>query len=137
MPWEAPYRPSENQITQNFSDGVVTIYAVTDSAAPGYQPVPKLVQPPKVVLRYEEQRLGLQRYYEGRQNQVQIERVIRTPRAGGVTSQDVAITEDGRQYRIDLVQTTDNIYPPSQDLTLAKIQQTFDVSDSDTGEVEA
>lgn len=135
MAWKAPYRPRDNQITQNFSDGVVTVYAVTDAAEPGYQPKPQLVQPAKAVLRYEEQRLGLQRYYEAQQNQVQIERVIRTPRAGHVSSQDVAITEDGRQYRIDLVQSADNVYPPSQDLTLAKIEQIFQVSDSDTGEV--
>lgn len=135
MAWKAPYRPRDNQITQNFSDGVVTVYAITDAAEPGYQPKPQLVQPAKAVLRYEEQRLGLQRYYEAQQNQVQIERVIRTPRAGHVSSQDVAITEDGRQYRIDLVQSADNVYPPSQDLTLAKIEQIFQVSDSDTGEV--
>ena len=135
MAWKAPYRPRDNQITQNFSDGVVTVYAITDAAEPGYQPKPQLVQPAKAVLRYEEQRLGLQRYYEAQQNQVQIERVIRTPRAGHVSSQDVAITEDGRQYRIDLVQSADNVYPPSQDLTLAKIEQILQVSDSDTGEV--
>lgn len=53
-------------------------------------------------------RLGIQRYYSGRQNQVQIERVIRVPRYPGVTNQDVATTEDGTTYRIDLVQS-----PPS------------------------
>ena len=135
--WKAPTRPTENQITQCFDDGVVTVYAVTDAAAPGYQPKPQLVQPPKAVLRYEEQRLGIQRYYDALQNQIQVERVIRTPRHGQITNQDVAVTEDGRQYRIDLVQTVANVYPPSQDLTLAKITQAFDVSDSDTGEVEA
>ena len=134
-PWRAPTRPTENQITQCFDDGVVTVYAVTDAAAPGYQPKPQLVAPPKAVLRYEEQRLGLQRYYEAMQNQIQVERVIRTPRHGQITNQDVAITEDGRQYRIDLVQTVQNVWPASQDLTLAKIEQIYDVSESDTGEV--
>ena len=134
--WKAPTRPTENQITQVFDDGVVTVYAVTDAASPGYQPKPQLVQPPKAVLRYEEQRLGIQRYYDALQNQIQVERVIRTPRHGQITNQDVAVTEDGRQYRIDMVQTAANVYPPSQDLTLAKITQTFDVSDADTGEVE-
>ena len=134
-PWRAPTRPTENQITQCFDDGVVTVYAVTDAAAPGYQPKPQLVAPPKAVLRYEEQRLGLQRYYEALQNQIQVERVIRTPRHGQITNQDVAITEDGRQYRIDLVQTVQNVWPASQDLTLAKIEQIYDVSESDTGEV--
>lgn len=133
--WKAPTRPSENQITQVYDDGVVTVYAVTNAAAPGYQPKPQLVQPAKAVLRYEEQRLGIQRYYDALQNQIQVERVIRTPRYGQITNQDVAVTEDGRQYRIDLVQTASNVYPPSQDLTLAKIEQVFEVSDSDTREV--
>ena len=57
------------------------------------------------------------------QNQIQVERVIRVPRAGQITSQDVAETEDGRCYRIDLVQTVDGVWPPSQDLTLVKYQQ--------------
>ena len=122
MSWKAPYRPN-NEVTQDFNDGVVTVYEVTDSAPPGYQPKPTLVQPPKAVLRYEERRLGLQRYYEAMQNQIQVERVIRVPRAGKITSQDVAETEDGRRYRIDLIQTVDGVWPPSQDLTLVKYQQ--------------
>ena len=130
---KAPTRPTENQVTQCYNDGVVTVYAVTDSAAPGYQPRPNLVQPPKAVLRYEEQRLGIQRYYEAKQNQIQAERVIRTPRYGQVTNQDVAITEDGRQYRIDMVQTVKNVWPASQDMTLARIEQIYEVSEPDTG----
>lgn len=130
--WKAPTRPTENQITQCFGDGVVTVYAVTDAAAPGYQPKPQLVKPPKAMLRYEEQRLGIQRYYEAMQNQIQVERVIRTPRYGQITNQDIAVTEDGRQYRIDLVQTVQNVWPASQDLTLVRIEQIVPVSDSDT-----
>lgn len=120
MAWKAPYRPS-NEVTQSYNSGVVTVYAVTDSARPGYQPVEQLTE--KIKLRYEEQRLGLQRYYDAMQNQIQVERVIRVPRAGQITSQDVAETEDGRRYRIDLVQTVDGVWPPSQDLTLVKYQQ--------------
>ena len=104
-------------------------------AAPGYQPKPQLMKPPKAVLRYEEQRLGIQRYYDALQNQIQVERVIRTPRHGQITNQDVAVTEDGRTYRIDLVQTVDNVWPASVDLTLVRYDQIPDVSDSDTGEV--
>lgn len=112
-------------MTQNFGDGVVKIYTVTNSAQPGYQPVPALTL--KCVLRYEEQRLGIQRYYTGRQNQIQIERVIRTPRHGDVTNQDIAVTEDGKQYGIDLVQSVTDVYPPSMDLTLAKYIQNPEV----------
>lgn len=124
MAWKAPFRPrTDNGITQCYDDGIVKIYTVTDSAEPGYQPKPTVEQPPKYTLRYEEQRLGIQRYYSGQQNQKQIERVIRTPRVAGVNNQDVAETEDGNQYRIDLVQTVDDGYPPSMDLTLVKYEQ--------------
>lgn len=127
MPWKAPYRPrTDNGVTQNFGDGVVAIYTVKDVAQPGYQPKPQTTL--KCKLRYEEQRLGIQRYYSGRQNQVEIERVLRVPRYGGITNQDVAVTEDGRQFRIDMVQNVTDVYPASLDLTLAKIEQKIEVS---------
>ena len=126
MAWKAPFRPrTDNGVTQNFDNGVVKIYTVTNSAQPGYQPVPALTL--KCVLRYEEQRLGVQRYYTGQQNQIQIERVIRTPRYGDVTNQDIAVTESGKQYGIDLVQSVTDVYPASQDITLTKIEQKYEV----------
>lgn len=122
--WKAPNRPS-HEITQGYGDGVVTVYAVQNIAAPGLRPQEGLVK--KITLRYEEQRLGIQRYYSGRQNQVEIQRVLRVPRAGDVSTQDVAITQDGKQYRIDLVQAVTDVHPPSVDLTLAKIEQQYEV----------
>ena len=119
MPWTAPYRPA-NEVTQDYTDGIVTIYAAADSAQPGYQPKPTLTK--KYTLRYDEQRVGIQRYYEAMQNQVQVERVLRVPRAK-ITNQDIAETEDGVKYRIDLVQTVDLVYPPSLDLTLTRYEQ--------------
>lgn len=127
MSWKAPYRP-KGEITQNYNDGLVTIYAVTDSAQPGRLPMEKLEC--KAVLRYEERRLGIQRYYAGKQVQVEVERVVRTPRLRRVSSQDVAVTEDGAKYRIDLVQPVTDVHPPSMDLTLTRIFQ----SDTDTEE---
>lgn len=120
MPWTAPYRPA-NEVTQDYNDGIVTIYAAADSAQPGYQPKPTLKKK-KYTLRYDEQRVGIQRYYEAMQNQVQVERVLRVPRAK-ITNQDIAETEDGVKYRIDLVQTVDLVYPPSLDLTLTRYEQ--------------
>lgn len=120
MSWKAPYRP-DNEVTQSYNDGVVTIYSVTDGAKPGYQPMPMLAE--KITLRYAEQRLGIQRYYAALQNQVQVERVIRTARAGDITTQDIAVTEDGRKYAVYMVQSVQDVYPPSVDITLAKISQ--------------
>lgn len=120
MSWKAPYRP-DNEVSQSYNDGVVTIYSVTDGAKPGYQPMPMLAE--KITLRYAEQRLGIQRYYTALQNQVQVERVIRTARAGDITTQDIAITEDGRKYAVYMVQSVQDVYPPSVDITLSKISQ--------------
>lgn len=128
---QMPFRPG-NEISQSYNSGVVTVYRVTDGARPGFAPVPVLEK--KAVLRYEEQRLGLTRLYLSRQNQVRVEKVIRVPRGPEVSSQDVAVTEDGRQYRIDAVQLADRVRPPSLDLTLTKAEQVYDVSKSDTEE---
>ena len=120
---KTPYLPS-NEITQAYNDGVVRIYTLTDAARPGYMPQPQATL--KTTLRYEEQRLGLQRYYQSKQNMIDVERVVLTPRTGTVSSQDMAITEDGKRYRVELVQTAEGVYPPSVDITLAKIEQRFE-----------
>lgn len=123
MPWKAPYR-ANNAITQSYNDGVVSIYTVEDVAQPGYQPKPEKTL--KVVLRYEEQRLGIQRYYSARQNQIDVQRVIRVQKSVPVNNQDLAETEDGRKYRIDLVQSVSDVFPASLDLTLAAVKQGVD-----------
>ena len=120
MSWKKPQRPAL-KITQCYNDGIANVFTVSNGAAPGYQPIERLT--PKISLHYEERKLGLQRYYEGLQNQIRAERVIRVPHAGGVTSQDVVIDERGREYRVDLVQFVPDVYPLSDDLTLVRFRQ--------------
>ena len=122
--WRAPHRP-DNEITQELNSGVVCIYSVEDSAQPGYQPKPALKL--KLTLRYEEQRLGINRLYLSRQNQAEIEKVIRVPRQDSISNQDVAILESGSQYSIDYTQTVQDIYPPCLDLSLVKVEQNYEV----------
>lgn len=120
MAWKAPQRPAV-KISQCYNGGLANIFTVSDAAAPGYLPIEQLT--PKISLRYEERRLGIRRYYEAAQNQIRVERVIRVPHAGGVTSQDVVIDEKGQRYRVDLVQLVPDVYPPSDDLTLVEYEQ--------------
>ena len=122
--WKAPHRP-DNEITQELNSGVVYIYSVEDSAQPGYQPKPSLTL--KLTLRYEEQRLGINRLYLSRQNQAEIEKVIRVPRQDSISNQDVAILENGSQYSIDYTQTVQDVYPPCLDLSLVKVEQNYEV----------
>lgn len=125
MAWSRPYRPkTDNGVTQPFTSGIVIIYSERNVAPPGYIPQVQLTE--KVTLRYEERSLGLQRYFNAQQNQVQVERVIRCPRYAGVTNQDVAETEDGTRYRIDMVQAVMDAYPPCMNLTLARYEQAPD-----------
>ena len=53
------------------------------------------------------------------------------------------MTEDGQNYRVDLVQSVPDVWPESVDLTLSKIEQVIDLTegggddggdDADTGE---
>lgn len=119
-----PSRPTHD-ITQPFGSGVVKIYSVADYAAGGLMPSPALDKL-KVELRYDERGLGLRRYFTALENNVQVDRVIRVPAAVDISPQDAAVTEDGTQYRIDLVQRTVGVYPPSLDLTLTRIAQNWE-----------
>lgn len=121
MAWTSPGRP-EHKITQSYNDGMLTVYAVSDEAAPGRQPVRRLAE--LVKLPYETRRVGIQRYYAAAQNQTKVQRVLRVPHSGKpVTNRCLADTEDGSRYRIDLVQFVPEVYPPSDDLTLVVYEQ--------------
>lgn len=121
----APFRPrtAKGQISQSYNDGMVRIYNVTDVSAAGLKPSEGLEL--AVTLPYAEKKLGISRYYSAKQNQIEVERVLRVPAACAMNNQQVAICENGQKYRIDLVQLAEGIYPKSYDLTLAKITQNF------------
>lgn len=120
---KAPFRAT-NDISQQYNDGVVKIYTVKDSSQPGYQP--KEEPTLKYSLAFEERALGINRLYLSRQNHAEIKRVIRVQRVD-ISSQDVAITHDGKQYRVDTVQAVLGVYPPSLDLSLVTVEQNFEV----------
>lgn len=122
--WKAPNRPT-HEVSQTYNDGVVTVYRVTDSAKPGDMPVIDTEQ--CAVLHYEERMLGVTRYYAAAQAMARVERVIRVQRRAGINAQMLAITEDGRKYRIDLVQTVQDVFPPSLDLTLSSVTHNVEV----------
>lgn len=126
---KTPFRPG-NEISQPFNSGVVSIFRVTDAGEPGYAPVPRLEL--RVRLHYEERKLGLIRYYSARQTQVKVERVLRVPRRPEISPQDVAVTQDGKQYRIELVQMADGVYPPSLDLTLGTVEQVYELPEEES-----
>lgn len=120
MSWTAPRRPA-HKVSQTFNDGVVFIYAERDAAAPGY--APQIALSLRTTLSYAERRVGVQRYYSASQNQSKVERLLRVPKNGLVSNLDRAVTEDGQVYRVDLVQTVPDVWPPCVDLTLVAYRQ--------------
>lgn len=118
--WKAPYRPS-GEISQSYTDGMVTVCAVRDAAEPGRLPWEELEE--KLRLPFAERRVGVTRYYAARQNQIRVEKVLRVQKVAGITSQDVAVLHDGSKYRIDQVQDVPGVFPPSLDLTLTAYTQ--------------
>lgn len=119
--WKAPRRP-EHKVTQEYNDGMLTVYRVTDEAQPGRLPAEKLTK--IVKLPYATRKVGLYRYYQAKQDQTRVQRVLRVPKpAAEITNRDKVITEDDKEYRIDLVQTVPDVYPESLDLTLAAYRQ--------------
>ena len=132
-----PQRP-QHAVTQPFNSGMVRICRVTPLGGSGRMPGEQLVE--KVILPYEERRLGIRRYYDAKTNQADVERVLRVPDPGEISviekrveirgpvnTQDRAITEDGVQYGIELVQQVPDVYPRCLDLTLRRVERILEV----------
>lgn len=111
--------------TQSYNDGVVSVYTVSDVSQPGEMPVEALTL--KEALRYEERTVGLTRFYAALQNNVNIKYVLRCPRIRSVSTQDVAVPVDGKQYKIVQVQYPQDVEPPSMDLTLEELSPAYDI----------
>lgn len=112
--------------TQHFNDGIVDIYAVSNIAPDGMMPKAKITL--KQTLRYKERTVGLNRFWSALQANVRIKYVLRCQRLRDVSAQDVAIPNDGKQYRIVQIQYPEDIEPPVMDLSLERIDADYDIA---------
>lgn len=85
-----------------FDDGIVKIYGVEDIAKPGNKPKEALCFKASFCFSYAA--LGIQRHYAALKANELIESVICTYEDRGVRIYDVAVMEDGSQFRIVMVQ---------------------------------
>lgn len=113
-------------LTQQFNDGVINIYSVQNEAAAGNKPKNKLTIKVKG-LRFEERIVGMNRYWTAKQDQAQIEQLIRTQRINSVTVHDVAIL-NGQQYDIVQVQYPQEQEPPCMDLSLERLEVAYETN---------
>lgn len=110
---------------QTFNDGSVKIYEVINTAPPGKKPIKEVIY--KNTLRYHERTVGLNRYYKALQLNAKIKYVLRCPCLRSVSTQDVAIPNDGKQYHIKQIQYPEDIKPRVMDLTLERVTADYDI----------
>jgi hypothetical protein len=112
--------------TQTFNDGVAKIYKVDNISAPGNLPKQGLVVKHEK-LRYSEEKVGITRFYSGMQAKIKIDSLLRFPRINSVKSLDILIPNDGNQYKIAQIQYPQDIYPPSMDLSLERLEEAYEI----------
>jgi hypothetical protein len=101
---------------RTFNDRRCEDYEVPNTAPPGVWPVEGITL--NQTLRYKERTVGLQRFWAAHQASVTVNYVLRCPCLRDVSAQDVAIPNDGKQYRIVQIQYPEDVDPPVMDLTL-------------------
>lgn len=104
---------------QTFNDGVVKIYSVTSTASDGDMPAEGISL--KQTVRYHERTVGLTRYFAALQANIRVQYVLRCQRLLSVSAQDVAVPNDGKQYRIVQIQYPEDAGLPVMDLTLEEV----------------
>lgn len=114
--------------TQTFNDGLVRVYAAANAAQPGAAPRERLE--PRWKLRYEERTVGVTRHYAAMQANERVDMVLRVP-LRPVSALDVAVPNDGQQYRITLVQRPKGVEPPCLDLTLRRLEMDYELDGDD------
>lgn len=115
------------KLTQTFNDGILTVYSVGNIASAGNKPKNGLTA--KINnLRYEERVVGMSRYYLAAQAQVKVNHMLRVPRINSVSTQDIVIPTDGKQYKIVQIQYIQGVEPACMDLSLERVTADYDIA---------
>jgi len=112
---------------QTFNDGIVNIYTAGNTANDGDMPKEGLTIK-ESGLRYEERTVGMTRFWAAAQANVKIDLILRTPLIREISTQDIAIPIDGKQYSIEQVQYPKDVTPPSMDLSLQRLEQEYETN---------
>lgn len=115
------------KLTQTFNDGVLTVYSVGNIASAGNKPKSSLIL--KLGgLRYEERVVGMSRFWSAMQAQAKVSQMLRVPRINTVSTQDVVIPVDGKQYKIVQIQYIQDVEPACMDLSLERVTADYDIA---------
>lgn len=111
-----------------FDDGIVGIYRLVNTAENGLKPKYQLALKERYYFGFDV--LGISRYYTALQAKVQLSHVINIPGWGEVDPTDIAVLENGEQFRLPLIQKQldDNNLRITK-LSLERITQEYELSD--------
>lgn len=112
--------------SQTFNDGMLIAYRTKNVAEPGDQPLNKIQE--KGRLRYEKLKVGLNRYWTGKQNNVEIAMFLRVPDRFEINPQDIIVPNDGFQYEVKQAQPHMVLGTPCTDLSLARTETDYELA---------
>ncbi len=79
-------------------------------------------------LRYKERTVGMNRFEAAMQNQTRIDLLLRSQQLRNVSTHDIAIPIDGKQYKVVRIQYPEDIEPPVMDLSLERIDAEYELA---------
>lgn len=108
---------------QTFNDGICSIFGKSNNSKPGNMPVIGLEKKEDRV-PFERRKVGIRRFYDAKQENVEIELLLRIPAAFHVSTQDICIVS-GVQYGIHQVQDVTDTMPQSKDISLKRLEEKY------------
>lgn len=113
-----------------FDDGILTIYKTENTAAPGAKPNIELIEKDQFYFSFST--VGVTRYYTALQANRQIDCVVNIPGWTDVSVLDICALEDGKQFRIPMVQPTlDDQGLRITKLSLERMEESYVISTSE------
>lgn len=111
---------------QTFNDGICSIFGKSNNSKQGNMPVIGLEKKADRV-PFERRKVGIRRFYDAKQENVEIELLLRIPEAFHVSTQDICVVS-GVQYGIYQVQDVTDTMPKAKDISLKKLEEKYELA---------
>jgi len=114
------------KISQEFNDGVLSVYRASDDNSTGDMPQSTLTKIHEAI-RYEERTVSANRFWSGLQNDITLAKTLRIPNIGNVRANDIVVDVNKTQFYVKQSQLVKTVYPPCLDLSLQEVEVSFEI----------
>lgn len=119
-------KPRTKKIDQQYDDGFLKVYEQKDISSPGeFENIQTVVKYPKIY--YQNRTVGYKRFLQGKQVDLEIQKLLRIPNLPDINIFDIVETENGQQFKIEQIQDPVGVYPASLDLSLSVVKNRLEV----------